>query len=97
MLILSEHDAARLGIDGATPRSKASRAREARPGLPRAGRAAAGAGERIDALMRLARAGWTGTNYQHATDEHYMTHRDGSSGPRCATYRAMIDQTLELL
>lgn len=36
MLILSEHDAARLGIAGATPRTK--RGRNTRPDLPSAGR-----------------------------------------------------------
>lgn len=36
MLILSEHDAARLGIEGATARTKKGRA--TRPDLPSAGR-----------------------------------------------------------
>lgn len=56
MIILSEHDAARLGIAEAKPRRKAKAAREARPDLPRA---AAGEGDRIAQLMRIARFGYS--------------------------------------
>lgn len=51
MLILSEHDAARLGIVGAKKRKPAKAAREARPDIPRAPQ---GEGDRIAQLIRIA-------------------------------------------
>lgn len=56
MLVLSEHDAARLGIDGAKKRRKATAARNARPGIPRAD---AGTGDRIAQVMRIAVYGFS--------------------------------------
>lgn len=77
------------------PRAKATRAREARPGLPRAGRAAPGEGERLDVLGKLAQRGWTRMEYRQG--EFWMTHTSGRESPRCATYREMIDSALEEL
>jgi hypothetical protein len=93
-IFLSEADAARLGIDGAKKRRSAKHAREARPDIPRAGRAAAGEGERIKALGVLAKAGWVRTNYLHSTGEFWMTHRDGQQSARFSSYRSMIDGVL---
>ncbi len=94
-IFLSEADAARLGLAGAKQRRKASHARDARPDIPRAARAAAGEGERTRDLDRLARAGWVRTNYQDGW--HWMTHKDGRTSPRAASYRAMLDTTLEAI
>lgn len=52
-IFLSEHDAARLGLNGAKPKKQS--AKDARPDLPRA---PAGAGDRLGALMRLACHGY---------------------------------------
>lgn len=94
-IFLSEADAARLGIDGAKKRRSAKHAREARPDIPRAGRAAAGEGERLEALGKLAAHGYTCTNYLHATGEHWLSGAAGET-PRVSSYRAMIDEGLKL-
>jgi hypothetical protein len=54
MIHLSEHDAARLGIGGAKPRTK--RGRNTRPDIPSA---PAGEGDRLEALRRIARYGFS--------------------------------------
>lgn len=89
---LSEHDAARLGLAGATPKKKA-KAKDARPGIPRAPRDGRGEGDRVPDLMTLAAAGWTRTHYLHATGEYWLSGARGES-PRCASYRAMLDTAL---
>ncbi len=91
-IYITEADAARLGIG---TRRTAKHAREARPDIPRAGRAAAGEGDRVPDLMRLAAMGWVRTNYDHRTGEHWMTSRDGKDSPRVSSYRAMLDTMLK--
>lgn len=73
----------------------AKKARQSRPDVPRAGRAAAGEGDRQGDLNRLAARGWTGTNYLHSTGLHWMTNQAGISGPSFPTYRAMLDGYLQ--
>lgn len=63
-LFLSEHDAARLGIDGATPRGK--RGRTTRPDVPAAGRAQA------TGLTPLLVAGW---NWEYRVGFGYRAYR----------------------
>lgn len=87
-VFLSEADAARLGIDGAKPRRSAKHAREARPDIPRAPRAASGDGDRVKDLMALAARGWT--CYHSNVLEHWMTGKAGVSR-RYASYREMLD------
>lgn len=88
MIILSEADAARLGLPGAKKRRSARHAREARPDIPRAARAKKGEGDRVPDLMTLAAAGWTCTHSDGR--EHWMTGKAGTS-VRFSSYREMLD------
>jgi hypothetical protein len=66
MLILSEHDAARLGVGGAKPRAK--RGRNTRPDIPAAGRAPR------TGLSIFLKAGW---NWTFETERGYKLERGG--------------------
>ena len=76
-------------MPGATRRRQKRHA----PELPRPERAKAGDGDRVPDLMKLAAMGWTRTNYDHRTGEHWLSGARGI-GPRCASYRAMLDTGL---
>lgn len=73
---------------------RATRARQTRPDVPRAGRAASGEGDRVPDLMTLASRGWTCTHYLHATGAHWMSGAAGTSA-RFPTYRALLDALLK--
>ena len=77
-------------LPGATRR----RSKRSALGLPRPERAKPGEGDRVPDLMRLAAVGWTRTNYDHKTGEHWLSGARGI-GPRCASYRAMLDTGLK--
>lgn len=84
-IILSEADAARLGVPDAKPRRKASHARNARPDIPRA---AAGEGDRHAALMRLARFGFW-PRYDAGLGYSFW-HLDGRTTTRHDNYAAAV-------
>lgn len=77
-------------VQGKQPRRSARHAREARPDIPRPPRAKAGEGDRQKDLEELALRGWTCTHYLHATGEHWMTGKAGTS-VRFSSYREMLD------
>jgi hypothetical protein len=82
---LSEHDAARLGIDGAKPRT--TRGRGTRPELPAAGRAAA------TGLSTFLKAGW---NWTYCVGSGYKLERGALSSGWHASEKAACDAAKEL-
>lgn len=89
-IFLSEAAAQRAGL---VPKTKKAKAKNARLDIPRAARAAAGEGDRQKDLETLAAAGYTCTNYCHATGAFWMSGAAGTT-PRVTSYRQMLDDAM---
>lgn len=81
-------------LAGKSTKPKA-KARDARPGIPRAAVAERGSGERIDDLSKLAALGYTLLCYDAAMQAWFVNVKTGARTPTCATYRQALDVALE--
>ena len=78
------------------PGANRRRSKRSAPGLAHPERAKPGGGDRQKDLEQLARAGWNYFTYDHASGLYWLWGKHGT-GPRCASYRAMLDTGLEML
>lgn len=67
-----------------------------RTSAPRSAAVAKGEGDRLSALVKLAKAGWCALGYVHSTGVFSYRNVDGRT-VEAATYRAVIDLALEQL